>query len=607
MGPILLLVSGAPTAIRVTGLEKTFRIPLDRTHTLKERALHPLRRQRFNELNVLHGVSFEIVQGEFFGIVGRNGSGKSTLLKCLAGIYRADEGKIEVAGRLSPFIELGVGFNPDLPARDNVEINAIMMGLNPKEARARFDEIIAFGELEGFVDQKLKNYSSGMQVRLAFSVMVHSDPDVMLIDEVLAVGDAAFQQKCLDVFYRLRAEGKTIVLVTHAMSLVEQFCHRAMMLSDGDITMIGDPGEVGRAYLSENFRSGAGDLEQSHGPSAQQVRVLDAWMTERRRSTGRDDRLPRADAVARVGARAGADPPARDRDVGNQRGPGPGVLDRSARERRGARRSRVRRADRVHDRDPQSPVGRPLLRRLLGDPGLGGSRRTALPRAGHRDRLVRRRHARRGRDPARIVHHPHAVGRGRAMTTETLPLSEVRGPSAFGGGWRRFLHLTWVISRTDYKLTYFGSILGYLWSFMQPLLFFGVLYVVFAVIITTLSKGVKDFPVLLLMNIVLFTLLPAVDDRRSVSSIVIREAIVRKMHFPRLVIPLATVTTTAINLVFNLVVVLLFMLFYGVTPRWSWLLACHSSCWRCSCWSPASRCCSRRCTSATATSRRSGA
>jgi ABC-2 type transport system ATP-binding protein len=273
-------VSGAPTAIRVTGLEKTFRIPEDRTHTLKERALHPLRRQRFHELNVLHGVSFEVVQGEFFGIVGRNGSGKSTLLKCLAGIYRADEGKLEVAGRLSPFIELGVGFNPDLPARDNVEINAIMMGLNPKEARARFDEIIAFGELEGFVDQKLKNYSSGMQVRLAFSVMVHSDPDVMLIDEVLAVGDAAFQQKCLDVFYRLRAEGKTIVLVTHAMSLVEQFCHRAMMLSDGDVTMIGDPGEVGRAYLSENFRSSADDLEHAQGPSAQQVRVLDAWMTD---------------------------------------------------------------------------------------------------------------------------------------------------------------------------------------------------------------------------------------------------------------------------------------------------------------------------------------
>jgi ABC-2 type transport system permease protein len=157
------------------------------------------------------------------------------------------------------------------------------------------------------------------------------------------------------------------------------------------------------------------------------------------------------------------------------------------------------------------------------------------------------------------------------MTTpDTLTLAEVRGPSAFGGGWRRFVHLTWVISRTDYKLTYFGSILGYVWSFMQPLLFFGVLYVVFALIITTISKGVKDFPVLLLMNIVLFSFFQQATSS-SVSSLVLREGIVRKMHFPRLVIPLATVTTAAINLIFNLVVVLLFMLFYGVSPRWSWL------------------------------------
>src|ERR1700733_4703245 len=268
-----------PVAIRVRGLEKAFRIPNHRVHTLKERVLHPFRSTSYNELRALRGIDFEVGQGEFFGIVGRNGSGKSTLLKCLAGIYKADAGRIELAGRLSPFIELGVGFNPDLPARDNVVINAVMMGLTPREARARFDEIIAFGELEGFVDQKLKNYSSGMQVRLAFSVMVHTDPNVMLIDEALAVGDAAFQQKCIDVFYRLRAEGTTIVLVTHAMSWVEQFCHRAMMLSDGDVTMIGDPGEVGRAYLSENFRSSADDLEHAQGPSAHQVRVLDAWMT----------------------------------------------------------------------------------------------------------------------------------------------------------------------------------------------------------------------------------------------------------------------------------------------------------------------------------------
>jgi ABC-2 type transport system ATP-binding protein len=264
-------------AIQVRGLEKTFRLPNHRVHTLKERALHPLRRTTYDELRALRGIDFDVLQGEFFGIVGRNGSGKSTLLKCLAGIYKADAGTMHVAGRLSPFIELGVGFNPDLPARDNVVINAVMMGLTPREARERFDEIVAFGELERFVDMKLKNYSSGMQVRLAFSVMIHTDPDVMLIDEVLAVGDAAFQQKCIDAFYRLRSEGKTIVLVTHAMGLVEQFCHRAMMISGGFITHMGSPAEVARGYLKENFRSVPSDDRELK--PAEGIRLIDAWVT----------------------------------------------------------------------------------------------------------------------------------------------------------------------------------------------------------------------------------------------------------------------------------------------------------------------------------------
>jgi ABC-2 type transport system ATP-binding protein len=241
------------TAVGVSQLEKTFRIPKHQIQTFKERALHPFQRTEYHELRVLKGVSFEIEEGEFFGIVGRNGSGKSTLLKCMAAIYRADSGSIRVAGRISPFIELGVGFNPDLTARDNVILNAVMMGLTTREARARFDDIIAFAELEQFVEMKLKNYSSGMQVRLAFSVMVQSGADILLIDEVLAVGDAAFQQRCLDEFYRLRAEGKTIVLVTHDMTMVERFCHRALLLADGEIQMIGDPTEVGRRYLDLNF------------------------------------------------------------------------------------------------------------------------------------------------------------------------------------------------------------------------------------------------------------------------------------------------------------------------------------------------------------------
>src|SRR3954468_16410638 len=243
----------APNALVVRSVTKTFRVPREAVLTLKGRAMHPFRRVRSDEFVALRDVSFEIPSGEFFGIVGRNGSGKSTLLKCMAGIYRADAGSIKVAGRMSPFIELGVGFNPDLTARDNVVINAVMMGLTPQEARDRFDDILAFAELEQFVDMKLKNYSSGMQVRLAFAVMVQSGSNILLIDEVLAVGDAAFQQRCLDEFQRLRDEGRTIVLVTHDMTMIERFCHRALLLTDGKIEMIGDPHDVGRRYIERNF------------------------------------------------------------------------------------------------------------------------------------------------------------------------------------------------------------------------------------------------------------------------------------------------------------------------------------------------------------------
>src|SRR4051794_12543874 len=183
-------------------------------HTFKERALHPFKRREYDVLHALNDVSFAVPHGEFFGIVGRNGSGKSTLLKCLAGIYGSDSGAIYVNGRLATFIELGVGFNPDLAARDNVLLNGIMLGLEPAEARARFDEVIAFAELEDFIDLKLKNSSSGMMVRLAFAAAIQADADILLIDEVLAVGDAAFQQKCFDVFNRLKDEGKTILFVT---------------------------------------------------------------------------------------------------------------------------------------------------------------------------------------------------------------------------------------------------------------------------------------------------------------------------------------------------------------------------------------------------------
>jgi ABC-type polysaccharide/polyol phosphate transport system ATPase subunit len=249
-----------PPAVVVDDVWKQFRLPQERVHTLKERVLHPLRRPGHERLDALKGVSFAVQPGEFFGIVGRNGSGKSTLLKCMAGIYRVDRGAIYVNGRLSTFIELGVGFNPDLAARDNVVLNAIMLGLSPKEARESFDRVLDFAELHDFVDLKLKNYSSGMHVRLAFSVMIQVDADVLLIDEVLAVGDASFQQKCFDVFNRLRDEGRTILFVTHDMGAVKRFCHRAVLIEGGVVKRIGEPDDVANDYVEVNFgREAHGD------------------------------------------------------------------------------------------------------------------------------------------------------------------------------------------------------------------------------------------------------------------------------------------------------------------------------------------------------------
>ncbi len=273
-------IQEGPAVIDVVGLRKTFQIPEQKVDTLKERAAHPLRRVSYRQLRALRGIDFTVHRGEFFGIVGRNGSGKSTLLKVLASIYRADAGRIRIAGRLAPFIELGVGFNPELTARENVELNGVMMGLGRREARRRLDAVLDFAELTGFVDLKLKNYSSGMMVRLAFAVMVGADADIMLVDEVLAVGDAAFAQKCTDVFRDKRDAGKTLVLVTHDMATVQAFCDRAMLIHDGEQRYLGDPEEAALRYYRLNF-AGAHDPGATDG-SGPDVAVVDAWLEDPR-------------------------------------------------------------------------------------------------------------------------------------------------------------------------------------------------------------------------------------------------------------------------------------------------------------------------------------
>jgi ABC-type polysaccharide/polyol phosphate transport system ATPase subunit len=207
----------------------------------------------YEEFKALDDVSFEVKKGEFFGIIGRNGSGKSTLLKVLAGIYEADKGKVKIDGMISPFLELGIGFNPELSGRDNVYLNATVLGMTKKQIDEKFDAIVAFSELERFIDQKLKNYSSGMQVRLAFSVSIHANRDILLMDEVLAVGDSNFQSKCLTEFMKYKKLGKTVILVTHDIGTVQRYCDRVLLLRNGKVVMVSGAEEVGSAYLHENM------------------------------------------------------------------------------------------------------------------------------------------------------------------------------------------------------------------------------------------------------------------------------------------------------------------------------------------------------------------
>lgn len=242
-------MSNSVTAIEINNVSKTFKLPHEKHSSLKSFFVNLFKKRKTYEVQkALVDISFDIKKGEFFGIVGRNGSGKSTLLKMLAGIYYPDGGSITVNGKLTPFIELGVGFNPELTGRENVFLNGALLGFNRSEVSSMYDDIVDFAELEKFMDQRLKNYSSGMQVRLAFSIAIRAKSDILLLDEVLAVGDINFQRKCFDYFNQLKAEKRTVVFVSHDMNSVEKYCDRAALIVDSKLVTVDRSNIVASQY-----------------------------------------------------------------------------------------------------------------------------------------------------------------------------------------------------------------------------------------------------------------------------------------------------------------------------------------------------------------------
>jgi len=421
----------APAAISVENVKKTFIIPDERYTSFKSRAVALFRPQGHRTLEALDELSFEVQRGEFFGVVGPNGSGKSTLLKCIAGIYGTDAGYVAVTGRLSPFLEMGVGFKEEFTARENVVLNGALLGLSPAQIRERMDGIIAFADLEQFADMNLKNFSSGMRVRLAFSLAIQVDADILLLDEVFAVGDEAFMQKCFEQFRLLKEEGRTVVLVTHRMSQISRFCDRALLLDSGRIAMLGDPAAVANGYSELNARL-AVEREQAQARDRGQIR-----------------HLPRR-GVAFAGS---------------------------------------------------------------------GRRRTY-------------------------------------------------SPSAFGDDLRALARFTTTLAKVEFKLHYRGSVLGYLWSVMQPLMLFGVLYVVFSGIVGL--DDIRHYPVYVLSAVVLWTYFSETTSG-GVISLVQGEGLLRKMRFPSVAIPLSVSLKALFNLGMNGLVVLGFAVASGVRPRLSWL------------------------------------
>jgi ABC-type polysaccharide/polyol phosphate transport system ATPase subunit/ABC-type polysaccharide/polyol phosphate export permease len=426
--PQLEQVSAPPSqaVVRVERLSKSFAMPRHRAWTLKERLRHPIASFGHDRLQALQDVSFDVAPGEFFAVIGRNGSGKSTLLRCIAGIHEPDSGIVEVNSPLAPFIELGVGFHPQLAARDNVEVAGTLMGLRPGEARRRFPSVVTFAELEEFVELPLGNYSSGMQVRLAFSTSFQVDAELLLFDEVLAVGDEVFKDKCMATFDRLIERGHTIVYVSHSLETVRKRADRVLLLDRGEAVALGEPDMV----------------------------------LERYEELGRDYMRER-DAVA-------------------------------------ARRFASLQTDELQ-----------------------------------------------------------------------LPEHEVMGTAKPVSGLRRFADITLMLARAEFKLRYLDSIVGYVWSLVQPLLLFLVLWLVWAELFKP-DRDVAHYQLSLLLGIALFTFFSEATGH-ALTSLVGKGGMLRKIPFPPLALPLSSVLTSFYVYGLTLVIVLGFIVASGIAPALRWL------------------------------------
>jgi ABC-2 type transport system ATP-binding protein len=293
-------------AVIIKDLYKTFKLPHEQHSGIKQAAINVFNSNKgYESQKVLSNISFDIKKGDFFGIVGRNGSGKSTLLKLLAGIYAPDSGLIQVNGTLTPFIELGVGFNPELTGRENVYLNGALLGFDHKQMQAMYSDIVEFAELDKFMDQKLKNYSSGMQVRLAFSIAIRAKSDILLLDEVLAVGDAIFQKKCFDYFKQLKREGRTVIFVSHDTGALQEYCTNGILLEKGKIIKSGRIDTIVKDYLdilneTEKQHVEEDDKTERRGSGEVLVESIKIGSTKDRTKIFKDDEPITLDVIFRA-------------------------------------------------------------------------------------------------------------------------------------------------------------------------------------------------------------------------------------------------------------------------------------------------------------------